>query len=151
MDSVYKGEVVLNSTGHLTQQVKCLEDRVEQVTKDALKYKDQCKVMTEVSKVPINQGRSFDEVHERQQKRKVASIKHGSEQALSFVKTFGVSVEKVVLRSPTKIVELTYDLPESFAGCSSVPLQLLTKKQGTWTRLCFCWNVSGSLINVITR
>ena len=57
--------------------------------------------MTEVSKVPINQGRSFDEVHECQQKRKVASIKHGYEQALSFVKTFGLSVEKVVLRSPT--------------------------------------------------
>ena len=116
---VYKGEVMLNSTDHLTEQVKCLEDTVEKVTKDALKYKDQCKVMTEVSKVPINQGRSFDEVHERQQKRKVASIKHGSEQALSFVKTFGLSVEKVVLRSPTKIVELTYDLPESSAGCSS--------------------------------
>ena len=57
---VYKGEVMLNSIDHLTEQVKCLEDRVEQVTKDALKYKDQCKVMTEVSKVPINQGRSFE-------------------------------------------------------------------------------------------
>ena len=56
---LYKGEVMLNSTDHLTEQVKCLEDRVEQVTKDALKYKDQCKVMTEVSKVPINQGRSL--------------------------------------------------------------------------------------------
>ena len=116
---IYKGEIELSSNDSLTQQVKDLEDRVEKVTKDALKYKDQCKVMTEVSKVPINQGRSFDEVHECQQKREVDSIKHGSEQALSFVKTFGLSVEKVVLRSPTKIVELTYDLPESSAGCSS--------------------------------
>ena len=127
---VYKVEVMLNSTDHLTEQVKCLEDRVEKVTKDALKYKDQCKVMTEVSKVPINQGRSFDEVHERQQKRKVASIKHGSEQALSFVKTFGLSVEKVVLRSPTKIVELTYDLPESSAGCSSSSSTAADKETG---------------------
>ncbi len=59
--------------------------------------------MMEVAKVPINQGRSFDEVHERQKQRKVASINHGSEQALSFVKSFGLSVENVVLRSPTKI------------------------------------------------
>ncbi len=51
--------------------------------------------------------------------RKVTSIKQGSEQALSFVKRFGFSVEKVVLRSPTKLIELTYDLPESSAGCSS--------------------------------
>ena len=127
---IYKGEVELSSNDSLTQQVKCLEDRVEQVTKDALKYKDQCKVMTEVSKVPINQGRSFDEVHERQQKRKVASIKHGSEQALSFVKTFGLSVENVVLRSPTKIVELTYDLPESSAGCSSSSSTAADKETG---------------------
>ena len=42
---IYKGEVELSSNDSLTQQVKCLEDRVEQVTKDALKYKDQCKVM----------------------------------------------------------------------------------------------------------
>ena len=71
-----------------------------------------------------------DEVHERQQKRKVASIKHGSEQALSFVKTFGLSVEKVVLRSPTKIIELTYDLPESSAGCSSSSSTAADKETG---------------------
>ena len=53
----------------LIQQDKCLEDRVEQVTKDALKYKDQCEVMTEVSKVPINQGRSFDEVYMKANKK----------------------------------------------------------------------------------
>ncbi len=116
---VNKGEVVLNSTDTLTQQVKCLEERVEQVTKEAMKYKDHCKVMMDVAKVPINQGRSFDEVHKRQKIRKVASVKHGTELALSFVKSFGLSVEKVVLRSPTKLVELTYDLPESSAGCSS--------------------------------
>ena len=127
---IYKGEIELSSNDSLTQQVKDLEDRVEKVTKDASKNKDQCKVMIEVSKVPINQGRSFDEVHERQQKRKVASIKHGSEQALSFVKTFGLSVEKVVLRSPTKIVELTYDLPESSAGCSSSSSTAADKETG---------------------
>ena len=125
---VYRGEVELVSD--LTQQVKSMEEKIEVLKRQAMKYKDQCKVMTEVSKVPINQSRSFDEVHERQQKRKVASIKHGSEQALSFVKTFGLSVEKVVLRSPTKIVELTYDLPESSAGCSSSSSTAADKETG---------------------
>ena len=97
---VYKDEVELVSD--LTQQVKSMEDKTEVLKRQAMKCKDQCKVMTEVSK-PINQGSSFDEVHERQQKRKVASIKHGSEQGLSFVKTFGLSVEKFVLKSLTKI------------------------------------------------
>ena len=59
----------------------------------------------------------------------MANIKHGSEQALSFVKTFGLSVEKV-LRSPTKIVELTYDLPESSAGCSSSSSTAADKETG---------------------
>ncbi len=63
---VYKGEVVLNSTDTLTQQVKSLEERVEQMTKDAMKYKDHCKVTMEVAKVPIHQGRLFDEVHKCQ-------------------------------------------------------------------------------------
>ena len=78
----------------------------------------------------------------------MASIKHGSEQALSFVKTFGLSVEKVVLRSPTKIVELTYNLPESFAGCSSSSSTAADKETGNVDETLF---LLGSPMNVITR
>ncbi len=90
---------------------------MDKVPSQATKYKESCKAMME--QVPFNFGKTFDELHEHQRVRKVASIKQGSEQALSFVRSFGLSVEKVVLRSPTKLIELTYDLPESSAGCSS--------------------------------
>ncbi len=115
---VYRSEVEL--VHNLTQQVQSIQEKMDKVTSEATNYKESCKAIVEVTKqVPFNYGKTFDEVHECKRIRKVASIKQGSEQALSFVKSFGLSVEKVVLRSPTKIVELKYDIPESSAGCSS--------------------------------
>ncbi len=40
---IYKGEVELSSNDSVTQHIKHLEERVEQVTKDAMKYKDHAK------------------------------------------------------------------------------------------------------------
>ena len=75
------------------------------------------------SQVPFNHGRAYDEVADRQKKRKVRTIKTAAEQALCFIDSFGLSVEKVVLKSTNdEVVELNY---------SSSPLSLPTGTGGT--------------------
>ncbi len=91
---VYRSEVELGS--NLTQQVESMQEKMDKITSEATKYKESCKAMMEVTtkQVLFNYGKIFDEVHERRTKRKVASIKQGSEQALSFVKSFRLSVKE---------------------------------------------------------
>ena len=49
------------------------------------------------SDLPFNYGRTYDEVADRQKKRKVRVIKTAAEQALCFIESFGLSVEQLVL------------------------------------------------------
>ena len=48
----------------------------------------------------VNQGKTYEEVKDRQKARKLRTIKTAAEQALWFVRTFGLTMEKVVLKSP---------------------------------------------------
>ena len=66
----------------------------------------------------INQGKTYEEVKDRQKARKVRAIKTAAEQALWFVRTFGLTVERVVLKSPQDDkVDINYaDVPSTSTG-----------------------------------
>ena len=60
--------------------------------------------------VPQNEGKSFDEVQSRQQRRKVAALREGIKDALWFCDSFGLDLMSVVFKSKAeKIVEIHYD------------------------------------------
>ena len=91
------------------------------------------------SQLPFNFGKTYNEVQPRQKQRKVRTIKTAAEQALCFIKSFGLSVEKVVLKSKDdSVVELNYSSPssptdtaidpEQDTSVSKVPLSFLFLK-----------------------
>ena len=57
--SIHEGEVTM-STIDLIHQVKSLEEEVENVTKDAMKYKDHCKSMMEVANKSAKKTKSSE-------------------------------------------------------------------------------------------
>ncbi len=66
------------------------------------------------SQLPFNLGKTYNEVQPRQEQRKVRIIKTAAEPALCFIESFGLFVEKVVLKSKDDdVVELNYSFPSS--------------------------------------
>ena len=70
----------------------------------------------------LNLVNTYDEVKGRQKSRKMKTIRTSAEQALSFVKSFGLDVEKLVLTSQKEgkvIINLT-DCPSISTGTENV-------------------------------
>ena len=105
---LFKDEVVYVS--ERTMKVKSLEAKVDEIQNESLKKNETVEnlqaelvMKNDLLKSPlkaVNQGKTYEEVKDRQKARKLRTIKTAAEQALWFVRTFGLTVEKVVLKSP---------------------------------------------------
>ena len=98
---VIQNEVVYIS--ELTTEVKLLEAKMDEIHKESLKKDEtvenlQTKLVMKndlLKSSPlnaINQGKTYEDVKDRQKARKVRAIKTAAEQALWFVRTFGLTV-----------------------------------------------------------
>ena len=100
---LFKDEVVYVS--ELTMKVKSLEAKVDEIQNESLKKDETVEnlqaelvMKNDLLKSPLQAVRV--KVKDRQKARKLRAIKTAAEQALWFVRTFGLTVEKVVLKSP---------------------------------------------------
>ena len=95
-------------------KVKSLETKVDEIQNESLKKDETVEnlqaelvMKNDLLKSPlkaVNQGKTYEEVKDRQKARKLRTIKTAAEQALWFVRTFGLTVEKVVLKAPSPLV-----------------------------------------------
>ena len=116
---------------NLTNQIAALENKVSLICEESRKKdlalkklrEEKCELqMMSAAATTVDHGKTYDEVEERQKKRKVKSIRTAAEQALIFTNSFGLTVERVVLRSPNnELVELKYSSSSvsPSPGCSS--------------------------------
>ena len=123
---LFEDEVVYVS--ELTMKVKSLETKVDEIQNESLKKDETVEnlqaelvMKNDLLKSPlkaVNQGKTYEEVKDRQKARKLRTIKTAAEQALWFVRTFGLTVEKVVLKDPQDHnVDINYaDVPSISTG-----------------------------------
>ncbi len=111
----------LTRVSELNQQVLSLGRQMEEAVRESAKKDEALKrvesekaALESTSQLPFNLGKTYDEVQPRQKQRKVRIMKTAAEQALCFIESFGLSVEKVVLKSKDDdVVELNYSFPSS--------------------------------------
>ena len=121
----------LARVSELIQQVLSLGRQMEEAVRESAKKDEALKrvesekaALESTSQLPFNLGKTYDEVQPRQKKRKVRTIKTAAEQALCFIESFGLSVEKVVLKSKDdSVVELNYSSPSSPTNTATDPEQ----------------------------
>ena len=119
----------LTRVSELNQQVLSLGRQTKEAVQESAKKDEALKrvesekaAYESTSQLPFNLGKTYDEVQPRQKQRKVRTIKTAAEQALCFVESFGLSVEKVVLKSKDDcVVELNYSSPSSPTDTATDP------------------------------
>ena len=119
----------LTRVSELNQQVLSLSRQMVEAVREFAKKDEALKrvesekaALESTSQLQFNLGKTYNKVQPRQKQRKVRTMKTAAEQALCFIESFGLSVEKVVLKSKDdNVVELNYISPSYSSATDTKP------------------------------